>query len=438
MCPAVALAGLLACNTAAPPELAEAAPKTASPPVLATVEPPAPAIEPPAPAVPPPAPAPPDADGTIALPVLVPPAPVDAARLGRVAPAWEQVQAFAGEVELEPLAGGVLARIDGVPHELALDGALVKNPAADPKRPRALANSFGIDGVWPDDAWRITGTLRGRGDSMQISFYKWTDGRRWVAQPLAGRTVVSDHEMAAHRWTPRGGWLVVTADDGTASFSRVAGEHPAPAPLPFTGGRVLDAFEGADGTVFLFIFAVRGFVRSLEVLRSCAPASPPGCERSGGVAIEPPGFAFGTFNTGHIVARAGGALSAQIDTSQVLPKDETTRYLLHFDAGTWRLEAVPGNRSLGQMLPAADGGLWLTLGDHGQGKALWHRDTAGTWVAVDLPPRLADSGFTVQIALRDAAQLWLAGNTGDHHAIYRTAAAWTAPEVAPKPASPAP
>lgn len=353
----------------------------------------------------------------------VPPAPT-AASIDRHAPVWELVQEHTGPVQLERLAGGVLARVDGVPHELGPDGALVAKPAIDPKSAQLVPPRAVPEGTWPGDPWRVV-SLDTRA-STYTSFHRWRGGNRWVAQPFAGSTRLSPEEFATYAWTPRGGLLLVVhfEEDTDAVFHRLAGKYDAPAPMPVGAGDVRGVIESVDGTLFVFV-GVPGppQARGLDILRSCKKDEVSPCERTGGAALARPEGAIASFWVGEAAVRGRRDVTAEITESATTGVVTTRRrYLVHHERDAWKLEPVPEDQVVEHLLAAADGGLWITLRDEKARKdSLWHRSDAGAWVGIDLPGRAADA-TGVEVAMRDDEHVWLAVNAGDHHALYATAA----------------
>ncbi len=411
------------------------APVTA--PVVAQAEPTAPVVAP-TPVLAEPVAAQPGADAVPGVaPIATLPPPVAVAEVERLAPAWELVTKTDKEVELETLAVGVLARLGGVFHEVGPDGALVEKPAADPVLHQRTMQHYDIEGVWPDDVWWVKETMHER-DGSDLSFYKWRANNRWVAQSDAGTTKWDRYDLLVERWTPRSGYLLVATDDdnrGVANFTRLAGKHPAPEPIAYGTNNLHDVYESAGGTVFLFTEATdEGRSGSYDILRSCKPGEAPGCERSGGFTLPPVG-GNGGYVVGLMAARNRWSMSAVINAAhEPGNKDREKRYLVHYETGGWKLDAVPGDLDVRQMLAAPDGGLWLVLGEKPQ--SLWHRSDAGKWVAVDLPADLVGAE-KIQVALRDPTHVWVAGNVGENHAIHAAPAALQGPGVAVPVPSPA-
>ena len=371
-----------------------------------------------------------------AAPIATLPPPVVAAEVERLAPTWELVTKPDREVELETLASGVLARLGGVFHEVGPDGALVEKPAADPVHQRKMQH-YDIEGAWPDDAWWVKETMHER-DGSDLQFFKWRANGRWVAQGDGSTTKWDRYGLSMQRWTPRSGYLLVENEDdnrGVASFTRLASKHPAPEPIAYGTNNLLDVFESAGGTVFLFTEATdEGRSGSYDILRSCKPGEAPGCERSGGLTLPPVGVN-GAYFVGVMAARNRWSMSAVINAAhEPGNKDREKRYLVHYETGGWKVDAVPGELDVRQMLAAPDGGLWLVLGEKPQ--TLWHRSDAGKWVAVDLPVDLVGSE-NIQVALRDPTHVWVAGNVGEYHAIHAAPAALQSPVVVVPVPSPA-
>jgi len=368
-----------------------------------------------------------------AAPIATLPPPVAAADVERLAPAWALVTKPDKEVELETLAGGVLARIGGVFHELGPDGALVEKLTADPANHRKLAH-YDIEGVWPDDVWWVKETMHER-DGSDLAFFKWRANSRWVAQSDGdtGTAKWDSYALAMQRWSPRGGFLLVEDNNngGVASFTRLAGKHPAPEPMAFGTSNLREVFESTGGTLFLFTEATEeGRSGSYDILRSCKPGEAPGCERTGGLTLPPVGGNDG-YLVGVMAARNRWSMTAAINAAHESGNRES-RYLVHYETGGWRVDAVPGDLEVRQLLAAPDGGLWMVLGESPQ--SLWHRSDAGKWVAVDLPADLVGAE-KIQVALRDSTHVWVAGNVGENHAIYGAPAALQSPAVAvPSPA----
>lgn len=394
----------------APP--AEAPPTTppATPPEVKTI---GPADEPA------PQPVPVTASGPVAvtpiaaaeLPRFPLPPPVDPSALPSIVPGWQVVQEFDREVHLEPLDGGVVCRLGGVPHELGPDGALVEKPMIDFPLNPMFSSDEALLGVWPGDAWRVRERPQDREGSL-LSFMRWRGGNRWVAQ---NTTEYDINDLAGYRWSPRSGILLTEAfHEGAASFVRLAGKHPPPPEMPLLErDRVVDFYESAGGTLFVFVDPQRDEPgETLEILRSCEDATP-GCERTSGVTLYSPEKH--NFRTGAMAARQRRSISAAIfaEGYQVLDRS----YLVHYETGGWKLESVPGDAKVTQLLPAPDGGLWIAA--HGGKTQLWHRSEAGKWAAVTMPERWTGG---VELARRDDQSVWLAVNAGEHHAIYAAAA----------------
>ncbi|HEY0133960.1 MAG TPA: hypothetical protein VGB85_07765 [Nannocystis sp.] len=364
-----------------------------------------------------------------APPVAAPPgawpAPVAVEGVEHLAPAWESAMKLDKPVALETLAGGVLLRVDGVPQELAPDGALVEKRTVDVPTKQGTMRTD-VEGVWPDDAWSIKVHYGDRAGS-DVAFHKWRGGNRWVPQVSEGKKLWDGEELAGYQWTPRGGMLLVTQDDGVASFMRLAGKHAAPQPMTFGSGYVRDAFESAGGMVFLFVRPEEVDRQgSLEILRSCKPDEAPGCERSGGLTLDV--VAPDRHHLGVMAARNRWSISVVVNRTIGGPDgDHEEHAIVHYETGGWKIEAVPGNGDVRQMLAAPDGGLWIVTDPKPQ--SLWHRSDAGKWVAVDLPAELAGAQ-ELQVALRDPTHVWLAGNVGDVHAIHAAPAAL---QAAPSP-----
>lgn len=365
----------------------------------------------------------PTPDGSKDPPLLpaAPPAPTSAS-IERHAPVWELVQEYAGPVQLERLAGGVLVRVDGRPHELGPDGALVAKMLIDPPNRMLLPPWASTEGTWPDDPWRVA-SLDTRA-STYTSFYRWRGHNRWVAQPFAGWTKVSPEEFETYAWTPRGGLLLVTRDGDDAVFHRLAGKYDAPAPMTVGAGDVRGLIETADGALFVFVNVPDPpQARGLDILRSCKKGEVSPCERTGGAALARPDGALATFFVGETAARGRRDVTAEISESATRELITSQRhYLVHHERGAWKLEPVPDEQNVAHLLAAADGGVWITLQDENTKKdSLWHRSDAGKWVGVDLPGRAADTA-RIEVAMRDADHVWLAVNSGDHHALYATPA----------------
>ena len=396
-------------------------------PVVAKVEPAMPATPPVTPPVPTTPETPPEVPGSPAvqgMPVATLPPPVAAEGIEHVAPAWELVTKLDKEVDLQPLASGVLASIGGVFHEFGPDNAPVEKAAADPTTLRMLFPAT-IQGSWPDDAWWIKEIMHER-DGSDLSFCKWRSNNRWVAQAIDGETKWDGYEFVDYRWSPRTGFLLVQDSEGVASFHRLAGKHPAPEPMTHGEGSVLDAFESAGGMVFLFVQppADSG---GLEILRSCKQDQAPGCERSGGLML--PTSEKRSYRLGLMAARNRWSISVSATLEPGADASEE-HYIVHYETGGWKVEAVPGGGDIRQMLAAPDGGLWIVVA--AGTPSLWHRSDAGKWVAVDLPADLVGSP-KIELALRDPTHVWVAGNVGDTHAIHAAPAALQSPVQAPEP-----
>ena len=357
-----------------------------------------------------------------AAPVAVPtgtwPGPVAVEAIEHLAPAWEPAMKLDRPVALETLAGGVLLRVDGAPHELGPDGALVAKPTVDVPTRKGDWQAD-VEGVWPDDAWWIKVRYGDRVGS-DVAFHKWRGGNRWVPQASDGKKEWDGEAAPGYHWTPRGGMLLAEDNGGEANFVRLAGKHAAPASMHFGSGFVRDVFESAGGTVFLFT-RPEAVERqgSLEILRSCKPDEPPGCERSGGLTLEL--VAPDRHYLGVMAARNRWSISVVVNRLLGGPEGDREEHgIVHYEAGGWKIEAVPGNGDVRQMLAAPDGGLWIVTDPKPQ--SLWHRSDAGKWVAVDLPAELVGAQ-EIQVALRDPTHVWLAGNVGDVHAIHAAPAA---------------
>ncbi len=367
-----------------------------------------------------------------------PPPVVELESIERFEPAWELALTLDRTVRLEQFQRGVLCNVGDVPHELGPDGALVAKPAADHLKVQVLVDRDSVLGAWPDDAWRV-GEDYDRGGS-DLSFHKWNGSKRWVAQPLIRGRKIGEDDLATYRWTPRGGLLLVPRrdQDGSPSepvkFHRVAGNSPDPTPMALADGvTVEDAVETEDATLYVFASRDNSAI-GMEILRHCDQAAAPGCERIGGVALGRPKDGTTTYYTGVITPRDGASMSAAItelthDGSFFPFRTPDRLYLVHYERGGWTLDAVPRGTDVHHMLPAPDGSLWIIL-QQAATQTLWHRSPTGHWVAVPLPER-ADPKASIQIALRDESHLWMAVNSGDHHAIYSIRAA-----LQPAPASP--
>ncbi len=420
------------------PEVRQIAPGDA-PPALPPVEaPPVAAPTDPAPALP--IAAPPDPATAVPEPPLFPTPPaVAVASIEKLTPGWEVAMELDRVVKIERLDGGLLFRLAGEAHDIGPDGTMVARPQLGPPAVVVMTGEeVPIIGAWPGDVWRIHEVTHER-EGSDLSFLKWRGNNRWVAQPfMGGNTDIDENELAVHRWSPRGGFLLVSAvaNNDPAQFHRVAGKYGDPDDMPLADmENIRDVFESIGGTLFLFVDPQKDGV-GLQILRSCKPDEELGCEHSGGVRFGRTDSRYLRYETGVMAARQRWSISAAINEEVAHPMPRRN-YIVHYEAGGWKLDAVPGDQFVTHMLPVSDGSLWIVLKSGGK-ETLWHRSNAGKWVAVALPGDVADMP-EVEIALRDESHLWIAVNAGERHTLYSTRAALQAPPeptgVVPAPAS---
>lgn len=326
----------------------------------------------------------------------------------RVTPAWERVMEIDREVVLEPLARGVLARIGDGWHEVDTNGELVAARGLWSPGPQLVHNQR-ISGVWPEDAWYISEESIER-DGSDVAFHTW-DGERWIWQKTKGKGVFESDDFAVHRWSPRGGFLLVEQRPDVVNFRRLGGKRPPPGKIPLKdSGRVRDALESVDGTVFLFVVPDEP-ARSSGLENVCN-------RRPGEILRPPPAGEGGGHYMGSMAARGGSKISVEMAAVRdgSIGWKPVDHYIIHYEEGGWEVEAIPGSRIIDAMLAAPDGGLWLVIGDN----ALWHRSDAGTWMGVDLPPGLVGAKGLQMAMHRD--RLWVVGKVGERHVIHATAA----------------
>lgn len=338
--------------------------------------------------------------------------------------AWTEVTDLDEVITFRPVVSGVIGDSGGKTYTIGDDGKLV---AQDLKLPTFET----IIGRYPKDAWYVHSVLEDRsGESYQLR--RWRGNGRWVAQDIGGDTERdgSSADLLAKGW--RGGFLVGTQDGGELSFVRVApagAADPDPQPI-LEQGRADRFFETRSGRIYLFLQVGSGDEQTAIVQRSC---SEEGCQRENARAFPEPTGEHSGWSFANLVPRkrhsVSGLATEYRRPAGAEPGSESTKHhwLVHYEAGGWKLERLPDGRQATRLWPVKDGGLWAMV-DGAGGPELWHRDPQAHWSYAVLPEGV-DASAGLQVAMPDAERLWLAAKVGDRYAVFETPGAAQNPPV---------
>lgn len=313
---------------------------------------------------------------------------------------WRERGRVEADVELLPLASGVLARSDAGYFEGDSERGLVE-------RPEIELPANGVDGLigrWPGDVWLTTQTPSEAGDRVELSFVHRSRKGEWVPGRHKYRDRWSGEDLgAAKSW--RGGMLVRRG----STLIPVGGRKRTMKIGPRMGKQVVEVFESRSGTVY-----------SISE-RSGAYYAQRRCMDFPCVQDEARRLPHGTqWRFGAQAPRHQHGLSILAD---VMLEGNTAHHIFHCGVHGWTLESLV-ERPLGLWASEA-GELWLSVAsvDGPSSRQLWVRDGDERWHAVALPAEV--ERFSVAY-VEDGDELWIAARQGEHSVVYSTPAS---PEI---------
>lgn len=300
---------------------------------------------------------------------------------------WREVQRLPEpQLELVPVASGVVARASSGVYELGKDGQLALQPALTlPSAP--------LLGHWPGDVWYAEATpvepdADGR-PTFDYRVYRFDREGGWIALETRRKQTWRGQAL-------RKGWHAgVLLRDGGA-LTRLGHRKDPPKIGMRMGKIVLDTIETASGRLYNISQRPNGvYVQETCFSQSCVDEH----------ARKLPSGNEWTFATQ--IPRQRNSLSV---VATVKLDGAVSHQLLHFETGGWSLE--PLLREPTGLWPADDGGLWMLIGNE-----LRHRTAKGVWYAIGLP----DGASKISAAMRsDLRELWIAAKIGDETVLFAT------------------
>ena len=298
---------------------------------------------------------------------------------------WREVSSPAEAITFVYVTNGVLGRTASGYVELdEKDGQLFLRPDLEIPKGELI-------GRWPRDAWLVeSSTVDGERRDRLLQF----DGdNHWKPIVLDKKTSwpAADHSY-------RKGWKTGFLVREGSGVTRLGSHKIGPKVGPRMGKIVLDVFEATGGDVYHITQRTNGLYVQIR------------CENRRCVDDNAKKLPFGSdWKFGSQIPRLRNSTSL---FASVAVDDTRAHYLLHYETGGWKLEALVHEPS--GMWADGEGGLWVVVEDK-----LWYRTQSGSWYDIALP---AGAGSISAAMRNDETELWLATTVEGKPRVFATAA----------------